>query len=100
MAGWLEDLRYAVRSALKRPGRSLVVVLSLALGLGATVSVFSYVDFLLWAELPARAPERLVAVEQEAVGGQGPFSYPDYLDYHDRNRVLDDPARARRPGPG
>ncbi len=94
MAGWLEDLRDALRSALKRPARSLVVCCGLALGLGTTVAVFSYLDFLLWAELPAREPERLVAVDQTANGSPGAFSYPDYLDYRDRNRVVDDLAAA------
>src|SRR4051794_25820747 len=84
MRGWLEDLRYAWRSALQRPGRSLVVCCGLALGLGANVAVFSYLDFLLWAKLPARAPERLVWVEQENAGTGtffGAVSYPDYIDY-------------------
>ncbi|HEV7514899.1 MAG TPA: ADOP family duplicated permease [Thermoanaerobaculia bacterium] len=94
MAGWLEDLRYAVRSALKRPGRSLVVCCGLALGLGANVAVWSYLDFLLWAELPAREPARLVAVDATADGSPGAFSYPDYLAYRDRNQVLSELAAA------
>src|SRR5882724_455282 len=93
--GWLEDLRHGWRSALARPGRSLVVCCGLALGLGANVAVFSYLDFLLWGKLPVRAPERLVWVEQENAGTGtffGAVSYPDYLDYRDHNRVLEDVA--------
>ena len=95
MRGWLEDLRDAWRSARKRPGRSLVVCCGLALGLGANVAVFSYLDFLLWAQLPAREPERLVWVEDPNPANgtlSGAVSYPDYLDYRDRNRVLTDLA--------
>jgi putative ABC transport system permease protein len=94
MMGWLEDFRYALRSALQRPARSLVVCCSLALGLGSTVAIFSYLDFLLWAEIPAREPGRLVAIDATADGSPGAFSYPDYLDYRDRNRVLSDLAAA------
>ncbi len=88
MSGWLQDLRFALRSAAKRPGLALIVCGGLALGIGTNAAVFSYLDFLLWAELPAREPERLVAVTSAAEAGTEEFSYPDYLDYRDRNRVF------------
>jgi putative ABC transport system permease protein len=98
MSGWLQDLRLALRSAIRRPGLSLVAIAGLALGLGTNVAVFSYLDFLLWAEIPARAPERLAAVASDTQGGSEQLSYPDYLDYldnlgqRDRNRVFSDLA--------
>lgn len=74
------DLRHAVRSLLRRPGLAVVVVLSLALVIGANASIFSYVSFLLWQDLPARDPDRLVSLSGEVPGGGVSESYPGYLD--------------------
>jgi hypothetical protein len=64
-----QDLRYAIRMLWKNRAFSAVVVLSLALGIGANTALFSLVDNLLLRWLPVSAPERLVQVQQVAVGG-------------------------------
>jgi hypothetical protein len=72
-----QELRLAVRALARRPGMSLVVVASLALAIGANSAVFSYVSFLLWAEIPAAEPERLVQVGFEDVDGFGAVPFPE-----------------------
>ena len=63
------------------------MVSCLALVIGTATAVFSYLDFILWAPLPAADPSRLVEIAIQARPGEG-TSYPDYLDYRDQNQVL------------
>jgi predicted permease len=83
--GWLHDLRndawYALRSLRRTPVFTLVAVSALAIGVGANATVFGAVDAIAFRQLPARAPNELVAV----YGEQGDAtllgaSYPTYLD--------------------
>ena len=73
------DLRYAWRSVIQTPGLSLVIVLSIALGIAANTTVFSVANGLLWGLLPVKDPGRVVMFSE----GES-FTYPDYLDYREQ----------------
>src|SRR5687768_5481509 len=85
----IRDLRYAIRSLLKRPGFVAVAVITLALGIGANTAIFSLVNAVLLRSLPVNRPNEIVSV---AVRGKddsmSAFSYPNYKDFRDRNEVL------------
>jgi predicted permease len=79
----LSDLRHAFRSLLKTPGFTLVAVVTLALGLGVTTTVFSWIERVLLNPLPGVADAgRVVALETVTASGDHiDTSYPDFLDY-------------------
>jgi putative ABC transport system permease protein len=83
----LKDVRYGVRSFLKRPGFTGIAVITLALGVGANTAVFSLINSLLLRPLAAERPDELFAVSR-GDGAGPPASYPDYLYYRDRNQVF------------
>src|SRR3954454_25293408 len=99
----LQDLRYAVRTLLTTPAFTLVVVVTLALGIGANTAIFSLTDQVLLRLLPVKSPERLVVLDgpgafQGRTFNNGPFSYPMYRDFRDRTTVFDGVlARVPRP---
>ena len=80
-----QDLRFGARMLLKQKGFTAVAVLSLALGIGANTAIFSLADALLWRALPGTNNDGLFTLVR---GDGAPFSYPDYVDYRDRNRLF------------
>jgi predicted permease len=86
----LTDLRYALRLLAKQPALTLAVVLLLALGLGASTTIFTLLNAILIRLLPGiAAPERLVMLGRTHQGqGFDPSSYPNYRDYRDQNSVF------------
>jgi putative ABC transport system permease protein len=89
MGTFWQDLRYGARMLLKRPGFTLLVVVTLSLGFGANTAIFSLVNATLLRRLPVRDPERLVYVFSGNPGA--PYnnsSYPDYVDFRDQNQVF------------
>jgi macrolide transport system ATP-binding/permease protein len=89
MTGLLQDLRYAFRQLRKSPGFACTAVLILTLGIGASVSIFGFVDAALIKPLPYKDPTRLVDVtESVAMIPRANLSYPDYLDWKRLNQVF------------
>lgn len=89
------DLRAALRGMRNRPGVSALIVLTLAIGLGASTTVYSVISALLLRPLPYPAVERLVFVVEsgrEAVLERIPLSPPDFADLARETRTLEDVA--------
>ena len=86
-----QDLRYGIRTLLKQPGFSMVAIIILALGIGASTAIFTVVNAALIRSLPYRAPEQLYHLWEttpQKEYARREFSYPDYQDYQ-QNQVFD-----------
>lgn len=84
-----KDLRYGARNLLKRPGFTLVAVVTLAIGIGANTAVFTIVNAFLFRPRPVAQPERLV----ELYSGQpsNPYhssAYPDFLVFREQSEIF------------
>ncbi len=87
-----QDLKHSARLLWKSPGFTFVIVLSLALGIGANSAIFSVVNTLLLRPLPVNRPARLIALatsDSHTIYPHG-LSYPDYLDYRQAGDVFSD----------
>ena len=93
----LQDVRFAFRQMAKRPGFTLVVVLTMALGIGANAAIFSVLDAVLLRPLPYPEPQRLIKVWSRFTGigipnDQNWVSAPEFRDYQQLNRSFSDLA--------
>jgi predicted permease len=91
MVSFFQDLRYAARTLLKSPGFTTVAVLTLALGIGANVAIFSVVYGVLLRPLPFAHPEQLVRVFDDLAGPNNAdvgMSAPELWDLEERSGVF------------
>lgn len=91
MSTLVSDVRYSFRSLLKNPGLTLAAVLSLGLGIGANTTIFTWVQAVLFRPIPLAADPstiRIAAMENRE-GQSRSWSYPNFVDFRDRARMLD-----------
>jgi macrolide transport system ATP-binding/permease protein len=85
----MQDLKFTLRQLRKNPGFAATAILILALGIGASVAIFAFVDAALIKPLPYQDPTRLVSVDESSAGfPRNNLSYPDYLDWKRLNTVF------------
>lgn len=98
----LNDLRYALRTVSRERGFSMVAIVTLGLGIGATTALFSVADNVLIRPLPWTTPERLVRIEERRSGQPGRVRWTvtngTYNAWRDSHQTLDDLAAWRTTG--
>ena len=100
MRSLINDIRYGLRSLLKQPGFTVVAVLTIALGVGATSAIFSVINGVLLNALPFPNSEQLISLSETSQ--EVPVmavAYPNYLDWRPQQTTLQDLA-ARLPAGG
>ncbi len=88
----LQDLRYAIRNLWNTPGFAAVALLTLALGIGANIAIFTVVNAVLLRPLPFQQPDRLVRVFDDLNGAAAKdvgMSVPELFDLRDRSGVFE-----------
>jgi macrolide transport system ATP-binding/permease protein len=90
----IQDLRFALRGLIKRPGFALIAVITLALGIGVNTALFTGFNFLLRPK-PVKDPDTVVKLRyeserREGVRNEESFSFPDYSYFRDHTKVCSD----------
>ncbi len=94
MSGLLQDFRYALRQLRKSPGFTVVAVITLTLGIGATTAIFSVVYGVLLRPLPYSGADRIMAMsEVNSHGGLSPLADPNFDDFRDQNHSFQSIAK-------
>jgi predicted permease len=91
-----QDLRFGARMLLKNPGVAAVIIMTLALGIGANAALFSVVNGVLLNPLPYTEPERLVTLHQSKPNfSAGAIPYPNFRDWKRENQTFSAMAISR-----
>jgi putative ABC transport system permease protein len=90
-----QDVRYGLRGIWNRPGFAILAILTLALGMGSTTTIFSAIQNILLDPFPYTDARRVAAIQIHDLssarpGGRGAFQVPEFLDYQEQNHVFDE----------
>ncbi len=88
-----QDLRYAFRTLWKNPGFTVIILLTIGLGIGVNTAIFSLLDQVLLRQLPVQHADELVQFDNPGAFmgrtmNRSTFSYPMYRDFRERNDVF------------
>ena len=96
MEALLKDIRYGVRGLLKHPGFSAIVILTLAVGIGASTAIFTVVNSVMLRRLPYRTADRIVAIQELNPRGDRILSTAaNFLDWRAQQSVFEQLAAIR-----
>jgi predicted permease len=90
---FFQDLRFGLRMLRRSPLLSIIIVITLALGIGANTAIFSMVNGFLLRPLPVRSPEQIAVLaisDRDAPIGSSGFSYPEFVDFRSQTGTFSD----------
>ncbi|MCI0443118.1 ABC transporter permease [bacterium] len=97
----MNELKYALRNLLRKPGYTLFIIGMLAIGIAVSGTIFTLMNALLFRPLPVRQPERLVRIYMKQDGRtERRISYPDFLDLRATSQVFEDAVATNLVGVG
>jgi putative ABC transport system permease protein len=95
MRSIVQDFRYGLRGLRQQPGFALLAIVALALGIGATTTIFSVMENVLLDPFPYADANRIVSIvihdtARSQPGGRSWFEVPEFFDYQDQNHVFEE----------